>query len=257
MNQQITILVVVDVEAALTQDSLENNLYLIDNLKNDGSKGIGSNNLTTIINGTHWLDKSQASEVIINWQPISIASLPSTLGNSYHKHHSSIQLTNCIGEIDKLVSHEKIKKSAIRDKIDSIPQVYYIEGKGGNLIATNIKVLDIIGNPLKEKKDVPSYNPPQINNITGEAVSREVIFPAQYGSPISMKDGFYWSASVDTSKEGIHSYSMQITLYDTIIKQGKFILVPKFFEFNANLQISTHPMVNGFTKGALSYLPII
>ena len=42
MSQELTIIVLVDVQAALDANTLEGNIYLIDNLKDEGSTGEGT-----------------------------------------------------------------------------------------------------------------------------------------------------------------------------------------------------------------------
>jgi hypothetical protein len=56
------------------------------------------------------------------------------------------------------------------------------------------------------------HPPPQILGITGEAVARGVLFPALYGSPALEGGGLYWSATVDTRKQGTFFYDMKIKL---------------------------------------------
>jgi hypothetical protein len=58
MNSQLAILAVVDVEAALTEETLIGNCYLIDNNRFRGSSGQGTDRLVTVVEGNqvmNWL----------------------------------------------------------------------------------------------------------------------------------------------------------------------------------------------------------
>lgn len=58
MNSQLAVVVVIDVEAALIEDTLVGNCYLIDNNRFRGSSGEGSDQLITFVEGNrvmNWL----------------------------------------------------------------------------------------------------------------------------------------------------------------------------------------------------------
>ncbi|MFC7647213.1 hypothetical protein ACFQX6_46840 [Streptosporangium lutulentum] len=72
-------------------------------------------------------------------------------------------------------------------------------GSGRGL--TDAKLLDVTG---KTTSDPGAYNypAPVITDITGPAVTEKIMYPAQYGSPDMIYDGWYWAATVDTSCPG-------------------------------------------------------
>jgi hypothetical protein len=196
MNQQLAIIVMVDVDSAIIEMTLNNNVYIFDNIKPQASEGRDTNKLVSTINGTHWIDGSQANERIINWLPYSIGSILPTIPSSFN--------------------------SNLREKLP----------------------------------EACSYTP-VIRNITGEAVDKKIIFPAMYGSPNLVTDGWYWSASVDSGKPGMYSYIIHLQLsYLTISNQ-----TPRWkqvdMQCEAWLKVSTSPKVNGFTGAGMGLLPVI
>lgn len=76
MAQQHGIIVLFDVENALRTRSLDGNTYWFDNMKLLGSVGVGTEQLVTIVPGTHFLDGSQATEQVLNWLPAALGSIP-------------------------------------------------------------------------------------------------------------------------------------------------------------------------------------
>lgn len=76
MAQQHGIIVLFDVENALRTRSLDGNTYWFDNMKLFGSAGVGTEQLVTIVPGTHFLDGSQATEQVLNWLPAALGSIP-------------------------------------------------------------------------------------------------------------------------------------------------------------------------------------
>jgi len=136
MSQQLGIILLIDVAAAIEANTLEGNTYLFDNMKLQGSEGLGTGKLISAINGTSYCDGSQVSQDI--------------------------------GHLGQ-------------------------------------KIMDVTGNLVTEVDGkIPEINSlnPIITNITGEAVDKNVIYPAAYGSPDMVTDGWYWAASVDTSRPG-------------------------------------------------------
>lgn len=232
MSQQVTVDIIVDIQAAIRENSLENNIYLIDNLRDYGSEGEGTNRLVTNIEGGYWCDYSQSYDVVLNWMCVSLGSLPSTLPRNYLKSRSE--------QLFAQLKHES-------DKIENA------DGKVYNL---NIKTLNLFGQPLtadEYEEDSLSYLYPQISDITGEAVDEGVIFPAQYGTPISIKDGWYWSATVDTAKKGIYKYTLHITLF----KRKKNMWIPVQLTHDAWIKVNNAPQRNGFTEAGMGILPIV
>ncbi|NEQ79028.1 MAG: hypothetical protein F6K26_01810 [Moorea sp. SIO2I5] len=105
---------------------------------------------------------------------------------------------------------------------------------------------------------IPEFNflSPIITDITGEAVDKNIIYPAAYGSPDMVTDGWYWSASVNTYTPGTYSYTMHIQLYKLSREGKEYTYIPVDFTHNAYIKISNDPKVNGFTNAGIGYLPI-
>ena len=83
MSQQLGIILLIDVVAAIEANTLEGNTYLFDNMKLQGSEGLGTGKLISAINGTSYCDGSQANEQVLNWLPYGVGSLPPTLPKSF------------------------------------------------------------------------------------------------------------------------------------------------------------------------------
>ncbi|MDR1369501.1 MAG: hypothetical protein LBJ72_05150 [Dysgonamonadaceae bacterium] len=210
MNEQVTIIALVDIIAALNVNSLEGNIYLMDNLRRKGSQGSGSSQLTTVVKGGYWCDGSQSYDIVLNWLTSSLNSMPQTLPRNYALKRS-----------------ERIEGGA----------------------------LDTFGNPFDDEGDISnlSFLYPQISGITGQAVDEGVIFPAQYGTPIGLKNGWYWSATVDTNKTGIFSYTLHVVLY----AKEKNCWIPVKMTHEAKIEITNEAQRNGFTNVGIGLLPLV
>lgn len=246
MNQQITILVVIDQQAALQENSLKNNIYLIDNLSEEGSRGEGSGKLVTAIRNGYWSDGSQADEAVFNWLALGVNSLPPTLPRAYSAFRN------------KMIGRERLR-AALQDtngpKAFSPKEELDLLDGGVMKTALQGKALNLEGglfDQAGDSLDNLSFLPPQISDITGEAVEEGIIFPAQYGTPVPIKDGWYWSATTDTSKTGLYSYTLHITLYK---REGDGWL-PVKMEHEAWLEVTTFPQRNGFTGAGIGFLPL-
>jgi hypothetical protein len=88
MSGQITILAMINTAAALRENSLKDNIYLLDNLKTRGSENEGTPQLITAVNGFYWINGAQACDVVLNWLPVSIDGLPSTMSRAYSAFRS-------------------------------------------------------------------------------------------------------------------------------------------------------------------------
>lgn len=98
---------------------------------------------------------------------------------------------------------------------------------------------------------------PIITNITGEAVDQKVIYPAVYGSPNLVNDGWYWSASVDSSKPGKYSYIIHLQLSHLVFTDQSWSWEPVHMQCEAWIKVNSSPKVNGFTGAGMGLLPII
>lgn len=264
-------MIFIDTRAALEANSLKGNIYLVDNLKTDGSQGVGTENLLTVIKGSHWYDKTQVTDIVINWLVCPIGGLPFTLPKNYVIDRSESINKQAIETIKNFQSaknsNEKIAKEGIADsintkKLDSAIQnlatsdmLIMNRGEGEvEEIELGLKTFDVFGHLFDDNSDNDQLNSlaPVVADITGEAVDYGVLFTAQYGTPLLIKNGWYWSSSVDVSKTGIHNYTLHFTLY----KRDGNTWKPIEMRHNAKIKVTSEAQRNGFTNAGMGYLPI-
>ncbi|HEY5508056.1 MAG TPA: hypothetical protein VIK29_05230 [Paludibacter sp.] len=258
MSQEITIIVLVDIQAAIKTKSLEGNIYLMDNLRTDGSTGEGTGKLITAIDGSYWCDGSQSCDIVMNWLISGIGSLPVTLPHNYYHTRSKHIEDEWIQSIKNAhLGRNTAKKETNFDTtiIEKIGAYSKLRTTPNKVIDIEIKSLNIFGEHFDSSQNKSSLNPlpPQISNITGCAVDDKVLFPAQYGTPVPIKDGWYWSATVDTSKTGLHNYTLHITLYDFVNE----VWTPVELTYDAQINVSNNPVRNGFTNAGLGLIPLM
>lgn len=99
---------------------------------------------------------------------------------------------------------------------------------------------------LRAELDEPA--PPVLASISGQAVDLGVILPARYGSPDPQTGGWYWSATVDTSRVGTWSYTIRIDLPRPGAR-------PLRLTHAARICVTTRPRRNGFTGAGQGLLP--
>jgi len=263
MSQEISILLLVDIDAAIDDNSLESNVYMIDNLRTEGSINECSGNLVTAVNGTHWQDGTQAGEIIINWLISTISCLPPALPRNYHSHRSKMIENNALHNIHHLHSKQDIETvEDIKSRYQSIMEekghsAHVIDARG-EATNTGLVVMDVYGDPYhpgESKQSDLSHQQPVITNITGEAVELGVIFPVQLGTPVVLKDGWYWCATADSGKTGTYKYTIHITLFKLKYANGIASWEPVKMTWDSQLKVTSEPKRNGFTKGAMSFLP--
>jgi len=245
MSQEITIIVLIDIQAALDANTLDGNIYLIDNLRTDGSTGVGTGDLTTIINGSYWCNGAQATEVITNWLTTGIGSLPLTLPRDFYIKRTA-EINN------ELLNDIKTSAATVLTKIESGT---FINDLNGHKRALGIKPLTVTGDYFDSHTDDPSslsYLTPIITNISGEAVDKGVLYTCQLGTPVYIKDGWYWCATADTSKVGIYSYTLHVTLFKPVNNTYE----PVQMTYDAKIKVTSNPQVNGFTKAGMGILPL-
>jgi len=264
MSQELTIIVLVDVQAALDANTLEGNIYLIDNLKDEGSTGEGTGELISAINGSHWCDGTQTCDIVINWLISGIGAIPLTLPRNYIEYRSKGIDDNWLRNIKKFhkstdSEHQKslLKKVDITGIVENIGNTNQLKDKHGHYRDLKVKTLNVFAEPFDNKHHITnlSYLPPQITNITGQAVENKVLYPAQYGTPVQIKNGWYWSATVDTSKTGIHKYTLHLILYKYNGEEESWS--PVEMQYDSMIRVTNAPQVNGFTNAAVGLLPII
>jgi hypothetical protein len=264
VSQQLAIIVLVDVAAALEARTLEDNIYLLDNMKLQGSTGEGTGELVSAINGSYWSDGSQASEQVLNWLLYSLGSLPPTVPRNYAANRvreSDAQALDAVGDLAGRAG------SAHTDVAAELGEIQRSIGTGTTVRSTNRsggraghKILDLTGQVVTQRPgEAPpalAHPAPVLTDITGEAVDSKIIYPAAYGSPDLVTDGWYWSASVDTSRPGTYAYSMEIELHELVESDGEWHWVPVRLTYESAIRISSDPRRNGFTKAGLGLLPI-
>jgi len=277
LSQEITIIVMIDTVGGINANSLDGYIYLVDNLRTEGSTGVGTGQLTSAVNGQHWSDGSQASEIVMNWAVTGISSPPLTLPRNYQTDRSHTIEAEALAKLNATVerletfgsegsSVNNLQKIRTERGINAL-----VKNKNGGTSDLGLKLLDLQGRvvplelttsyqsrirePKLESSDFSQFWP-KMTNITGEAVDKGILFPAQYGSPLSMNDGWYWSASASTHKPGIYSYTMQFTLYSLTFIDGHAVWEPKDMTYDAKIRVTSNSKTNGFTKGAIGMLPI-
>lgn len=273
MSQQLGIILMVDVQAAIKANTLEGNTYLFDNMKLQGSEGLGTGKLVSAINGTSYFDGSQANEQVLNWLPYGVGSLPPTLPKSFLSDKSKNSDSKAIEEVENISKSLELTSDK-NETLNFIEQLKRISKSLGIKTKTRSKrrkvaqemghlgqkIMDVTGELVTNFEDgkIPEINSlnPIITDITGEAVNEHIIYPAAYGSPDMVTDGWYWAASVDTSRPGIYAYTMHIQLYKLSLEDGAYIWEPVDFTHDAYINISNDPKVNGFTNTGIGYLPI-
>jgi hypothetical protein len=280
MSQQLGIILMVDVDAAVKANTLEGSTYLFDNMKLQGSEGLGTEKLVSAINGTHYCDGSQANEQVLNWLPYGVGSLPATLPKSFLADKARNSDLNAIEKIHQLVDTIKpaeTQKTTTTEITHIIKELRNIKSNIGHetkvishfrndlkrLGPVGQKIMDVTGKLIinATQSDIPEISSlnPIITDITGEAVDKNIIYPAAYGSPDMITDGWYWAASVDTSRPGTYEYTLHVQLYRLSKDKDKdeWVWVPVNMTCKAYIKVSNLPKVNGFTGGGVCALPIL
>lgn len=275
MSQQLGIIVMVDAAAAIKAKSLDGNVYMFDNMKLQGSEGQGTGSLVTALHGTHWLDGSQANELVLNWLPYAVGSVPPTLPKTFtadRSRNSDLQALNDIQELTNRLETTDISSfSSVESVLSELQRISQNIGIRAQLESRvrNItrdlgmiakKVIDVTGELIVPSSDEAppeiSQVTPILTNITGEAVDKKIMYEAEYGSPDLVTDGWYWSAAVDCSQPGTYAYTMHIELHEQKYVDGQWVLEPIDLTCEAYLKIDRSPKVNGFTGAGVGMLPI-
>ncbi|MCF3121820.1 hypothetical protein IPZ68_19220 [Streptomyces arenae] len=260
MPQQLAIIVLVDVGTALESNTLDGNTYLFDNMKLHGSENQGTGDLVTAIHGSYWRDGSQASEQVLNWLPYSLGSIPPTVPRGYEVERARQSDEQALNELQDLAAKSSVPSA------DAAAEINRIRKDVGSRIKTTRrtrgrlsgqKILDITGRVVTEEAtSAYSYPAPVITDIYGEAVDAKIMYPAEYGSPDMVTDGWYWSASVDTSRPGTYSYTMRIQLHKLAQTNGELRWEQVDLTCSSSLRITSEPRRNAFTKAGVGPLPI-
>jgi hypothetical protein len=260
MTQQLAIIALVDVGNALKSRTLSGNTYLFDNMKLHGSENQGTGDLVTAVNGAYWNDGSQASEQVLNWLPYSLGSIPPTVPRGYQATRGQQADQQALAELTTLAN----QPSADGENAEAaLAQIQKTVGAGVRTTPrtralSGQKVLDVAGRVVGDhSEDMHSYPTPVITDIFGEAVDEKIIYPAQYGSPDLVTDGWYWSATIDTSRPGTYTYKMSVQLHELVQSAGEWTWEPVDLTCESKLRITSAPKRNGFTKAGVGYLPVV
>ncbi|GII64332.1 hypothetical protein Skr01_44170 [Sphaerisporangium krabiense] len=253
MAQQHGIIVLFDVENALRTRSLDGNTYWFDNMKFLGSTGEGTGDLVTIVPGTYFLDGSQATEQVLNWLPAALGAIPPTVPRNYlaereraHDQRTLQQLAALGGEGEA----SGAELTRLKQRVGRRPRK---QAGGRGLTAT--KLLDVTGSTTTSAAAY-NYPAPVITDITGQAVSEKIIYPAQYGSPDMVYDGWYWAATVDTSRPGVYPYTMHVQLHELVEQNNELVWQSVDLTCESSLKITSDPKRNAFTGAGLGVLPL-
>lgn len=222
MSQQLGIIIMIDVAAAVKSKSLDGNIYCFDNQKTHGSTGQGTDRLTSAVDSTRFVTEAQT----LNWWVADIYAPPRTVPHHYYFH---------------------------------ITRAKDADGAEEENIVYKHRLMDIFGNLLDLDTDADSAAnavrpPPRIINITGEAVYRNAFFPGLYGSPsLIPRNGDYWAATVSTQLTGTFYYTMVFQLFHnpSLDNQGEVVWESLNLPWNAKLKITREQVANGFCKNRI------
>ncbi|MFD0415040.1 hypothetical protein [Streptomyces sp. NPDC127108] len=259
MAQQLAIIVLVDIGNALETNTLEGNTYLFDNMKLHGSHGQGTGDLVTAIHGAYWRDGSQATEQVLNWLPYSLGSIPPTVPRGYEADRARQSDELALAELDAITA------KAGAAGADPAAELTEIRKAAGTRVKTTRrtrgrlsgqKILDVTGQVVTDATAAYSYPGPVITDIYGQAVDEKIMYPAAYGSPDLVTDGWYWSATVDSSRPGTYAYTMRIQLHKLVQRGSETLWEPVNLTCESKLMITSEPKRNGFSGAGLGWLPI-
>ncbi|MER5884076.1 hypothetical protein ABT160_09625 [Streptomyces sp. NPDC001941] len=259
MAQQLAIIVLVDVGSAIEQNTLQGNTYLFDNMKLHGSEGQGTGELVTAIHGGTWFDGSQAIEQVLNWLPYSLGSIPPTVPRSYEANRARQSDAQALAELDALTAKPGVPGADPAAELAQIRKVAGTRVKTTRRTRGRLsgqKVLDVTGQVVTDGTAGYSYPGPVITDVYGEAVDEKIMYPAEYGSPDMVTDGWYWSATVDTSRPGTYSYTMRIQLHKLVEQGSEVLWEPVNLTCESKLWITSEPKRNGFTGAGMADLSI-
>lgn len=234
MTQQLGIVIIIDPEQAARTRTLQGCTYLFDNAGPFGSIGQGTDHLVSAVNGTYWSDGSQASQPILNYLITGISSLPITLPRNY-------------AQVRALQMVSALRLGAVPEAAHAVssPLAPLLLDHFGEVIPQGAKI---------DPAAVP-HPAPIITGISGEAVEEGIIFPAQYGSPDLVSGGWYWSATVATSRPRVWPYTLHIEVH-RVIPDFDTGWEPVPLTLHALLNVTSQPLRNGFTGGGTGLLPI-
>ena len=209
--------------------------------------------LTFPCTGIHYSDGSMADDVTLNWIVTGINTIaqarrhPIPLTDEQVAFAAEVyQLTRGITDVDAVVKALDEGRTA-----DGTP---YAEVRLPDLPGVP---RDIFGRPVTAIQALTgAFISPALADVTGPAVDDGVIFPAQYGSPDVLTEGWYWSATVDTRRTGVHRIDLHLDIFRPAVRDRVLDFVPERYVLPTWLDVRAVPAVNGFTGGPLGFLPL-
>lgn len=266
MGQQLGIVAVIDIAAAVEANSLQNHIWLVDNGGWEGSTGEGAGTLASAIDVT---DAAQAGPPTLNWLPIGVGTLPITVPQTFflyeddratlthaplpakHPQRFPVRIRNVLGD-EVNIKHAERSPTGAEAATALSGKNIHDPGRARFLRGAVSRVAQA------DDQDVIYYPDPAIYRIGGEAVEQGVIFPAQYGSPELFSDGLYWSATVNPNIQGAFRYTMWITLfYSRRDKHGVVTDHSVTLPHDAWLAISKGGVRSGFLDDTLAIIPVV
>ncbi|MBB4100417.1 hypothetical protein [Sphingomonas kyeonggiensis] len=259
MGQQLGIVVLIDIPAAVESNSLAGNIWLVDNGGWDGSTGEGSPDLVCAIDVTDaQLDPGNA---VLNWIPIGIGTIPINIPQTFflydddrralaqrplpalHQGIFPVRIRNLVGDEVNIKHPGHLLKEAPRaDPQMLLSAQGFVDPGTARFKRTGESRVAQPGD-----QDLVYYPDPAILRIHGEALDAGVIYPAQYGSPEMFSRGLYWSASVNPNLLGLYRYTIEIALYySRRDADGRVVDDWVILSHDAWIKISTGAPRNGF-----------
>lgn len=261
MGQQLGIVVLIDIAAAIEANTLRDHIWLVDNGGWNGSRQEGAPDLVTTLDVTD----TSAGPPVLNWLPIGIGTIPVTVPQTFFLHDSDlaaleqqpmpvahgrrfpVRIRNILGD------EVNIKRSGTGLTRTAAPEAGMIFSGQGFLDPGAARFHRTRRSRVSEPgdQDLIHYPDPVIARVCGEAMDLGVFYPAQYRSPELFSDGLYWSASVDPSRRGVYRYTLWITLfYSRRDREGRVTDHSVTLPHQAYLALSTGAMRSGFADMA-------
>ncbi|MBB4618387.1 hypothetical protein [Sphingomonas abaci] len=268
MGQQLNIIVLIDIAAAIEANALRDHIWLVDNGGWNGSRHEGTPDLVTALDVTD----IGAGPPVLNWLPVGIGAVPVAVPQTFfladsapgapglrsmpgaHGPHFPLRMRNILGDDIDIARPETGLFHAGPPEPGMI-----CSGKGFRDPGTARFHRSGRSRVAEPGDHELVYHPnPVITRVCGEAMALGVFYPAQYGSPELFSDGLYWSASVDPCRRGLYSYTLWITLsYARRDRHGTVTDHSLTLSHDAYLSLSTGAMRSGFTDmgGAVAVGP--
>jgi hypothetical protein len=249
---QDSVFLLISVLEALQQRDVEGNAYqLLARLDEESElEEPDSATLRITATGVHRHDGSIAEDVTVNWNVASLQEHPYARPKPIILDAQTAAAVKAVAERARSLTSIPEIKAAIDAYEDEHGVIGASLGDQG--------LLGLDGQPMKAAEIMAGgHIAPVLVDITGQAVEDEVIFPAQYGSPDSDSAGWYWSATVDTHKVGLHRCDLHIMLYRPRLDGHVIEWEPEIYTVGMDLAVNQIVQTNGFTGAAIGYLPLV